>query len=59
MVGKDRKAWSFQNGRNVGKTYGGIINGVINGLLGIDDKQSEDSFTDAGAKAGRIFIESF
>ncbi|BBP90927.1 hypothetical protein BsIDN1_45450 [Bacillus safensis] len=32
---------------------------MINGLLGIDDKSSEDSFTDAGAKAGRIFIESF
>ncbi|MGM0967128.1 MAG: transglycosylase SLT domain-containing protein [Bacillota bacterium] len=56
---KTGKPGLFKMAENVGKTYGGIINGVINGLLGIDDKQSEDSFTDAGAKAGRIFIESF
>ncbi|WP_342495700.1 transglycosylase SLT domain-containing protein [Bacillus sp. FSL K6-0994] len=56
---KTGKPGLFKMAENVGKTYGGIINGVINGLLGIDDKSSEDSFTDAGAKAGRIFIESF
>ncbi|WP_367294281.1 transglycosylase SLT domain-containing protein [Bacillus pumilus] len=56
---KTGKPGLFKMAENVGKTYGGIINGVINGLLGVDDKQSEDSFTDAGAKAGRIFIESF
>ncbi|MGZ9698393.1 hypothetical protein ACVU03_11160 [Bacillus safensis] len=56
---KTGKPGLFKMAENVGKTYGGIINGVINGLLGIDDKQSEDSFTDAGAKAGKIFIESF
>ncbi|CAI7725040.1 MULTISPECIES: transglycosylase SLT domain-containing protein [Bacillus] len=56
---KTGKPGLFKMAENVGKTYGGIINGVINGLLGIDDKSSEDSFTDAGAKAGKIFIESF
>lgn len=56
---KTGKPGLFKMAKNVGKTYGGIINGVINGLLGIDDKSSEDSFTDAGAKAGKIFIESF
>ncbi|MEK4020399.1 transglycosylase SLT domain-containing protein [Bacillus sp. FSL K6-3176] len=56
---KTGKPGLFKMAENVGKTYGGTINGVINGLLGIDDKSSEDSFTDAGAKAGRIFIESF
>ncbi|WP_375565954.1 transglycosylase SLT domain-containing protein [Bacillus pumilus] len=56
---KTGKPGLFKMAENVGKTYGGIINGVINGLLGIDDKSTDDSFVDAGAKAGRIFIESF